>query len=93
MLQKHSLTGVTSIEVYVSDVIERRFEKVKTAIYFVKLVRKGIKHIFSGSLEKQSTHCFPFITIISQISIVKFLHFKVLSKPRTLKCENLTILI
>ena len=49
--------------------------------------------MFSGSLEKQSTHCFPFITIISQISIVKFLHFKVLSKPRTLKCENLTILI
>jgi hypothetical protein len=29
LLEKHSLTGVTSIEVYVSDVIERRFEKVK----------------------------------------------------------------
>ena len=33
---------------------ERRFEKVKTAIYFVKLVRKRIKQIFSGSLDKQS---------------------------------------
>jgi hypothetical protein len=30
LLQKHSLTGVKSFEVYVSDVIGRRFEKVKT---------------------------------------------------------------
>ena len=48
-----------SIEVYVSDVIARRFEKVKKAIYLVKLVRKRIKHIFSGSLEKQSLTLFP----------------------------------
>jgi hypothetical protein len=32
--QKHSLTGVTSIEVYVRDVIERRFEKVKNGHIF-----------------------------------------------------------
>jgi hypothetical protein len=50
---------MTSIEVYVSDVIGRRFEKVKNAIYFVKLVRKGIKQIFNGSLEKQSLTLFP----------------------------------
>ena len=31
--QNHVLTGVTSFEVYVSDVIGRRFEKVKNAIY------------------------------------------------------------
>jgi hypothetical protein len=49
-----------SIEVYVSDVIARRFEKVKKAIYLVKLVRKRIKQIFfSGSLEKQSLTLFP----------------------------------
>jgi hypothetical protein len=30
---------------------------------------------------------------MSQISIFKFLHSKVLCKPRTLKCENLAILI
>jgi hypothetical protein len=29
LLQKHSLTDVTSFEVYVSDVSGRRFEKVK----------------------------------------------------------------
>ena len=50
---------MTSIQVYVSDVIECRFEKVKTAIYFVKLVRKRIKQILSGSLEKQSLTLFP----------------------------------
>jgi hypothetical protein len=34
--------------------------KWKTAIYFVKLVRKRIKQIFfSGSLEKQSLTLFP----------------------------------
>jgi hypothetical protein len=65
MCDKHSLTGVTSIEVYVSDVIERRFEKVKTAIYFVKLVRKRIKQIFSGSLEKQS------LTLMKSFSLLQ----------------------
>ena len=59
MLQKHSLTGVTSIEVYVSDVIERRFQKVKKDMYFVKLVRKRIKQIVGGSLEKQSLTLLP----------------------------------
>jgi hypothetical protein len=34
LLQKHSLTGVMSFEVYVSDVIERRFEKVKNGHIF-----------------------------------------------------------
>jgi len=34
LLQKHSLTGVTSFEVYVSDVIVRRFEKVKNGHIF-----------------------------------------------------------
>jgi hypothetical protein len=34
LLQKHSLTGVTSFEVYVSDVIGRRFEKVKNGHIF-----------------------------------------------------------
>ena len=34
LLQKHSLTGVTSFEVYVSDVIGRRFEKVKNGHVF-----------------------------------------------------------
>jgi hypothetical protein len=29
LFQNHVITGVTSLEVYVSDVIERRFEKVK----------------------------------------------------------------
>jgi hypothetical protein len=33
--------------------------KVKTAISFVKLVRKRIKQMFSGSLEKQSLTLFP----------------------------------
>jgi hypothetical protein len=45
---------------YVSDVIGRRFEKVKNGhIYFVKLVRKRTKQIFNGSLEKQSLTLFP----------------------------------
>ena len=47
------------VEVYVSDVIERRFEKVKNGHIFVKLVRKRIKQIFSGSLEKQPLTLFP----------------------------------
>ena len=34
LLQMHSLTGVQSFEVYVSDVIGRRFEKVKNALIF-----------------------------------------------------------
>jgi hypothetical protein len=34
LLQKYSLTGVTSFEVYVSDVIGRRFEKVKNGHIF-----------------------------------------------------------
>jgi len=34
LLQKHSLTGVTSIEVYVSEVIGRRFAKVKNGHIF-----------------------------------------------------------
>jgi hypothetical protein len=34
LLQRHSLTGVTSFEVYVSDVIGRRFEKVKNGHIF-----------------------------------------------------------
>jgi hypothetical protein len=33
--------------------------KWKTAINFVKLVRKRIKQFFSGSLEKQSLTLFP----------------------------------
>jgi len=32
--QNHVLTGVTSFEVYVSDVIGRRFEKVKNGHIF-----------------------------------------------------------
>jgi hypothetical protein len=62
--------------------------KWKTAIYFVKLVRKRIKHIFSGSLEKQSLTLFPFYYDNFSNLVVKFLHFKVLGKPRTLKCET-----
>ena len=34
LLQKHSLTGVTSFEVYVSDITGRRFEKVKNGHIF-----------------------------------------------------------
>ena len=34
LLQKHSLMGVTSSEVYISDVIGRRFEKVKNSHIF-----------------------------------------------------------
>jgi hypothetical protein len=34
LLQKHFLTGVTSFEVYVNDVIGRRFEKVKNVHIF-----------------------------------------------------------
>jgi len=34
LLQRHSLTGVTSLEVYVTDVIGRRFEKVKNGHIF-----------------------------------------------------------
>ena len=34
LLQKHSLMGVTTIEAYVSDVIGRRFEKVKNGHIF-----------------------------------------------------------
>jgi hypothetical protein len=34
--QKHSLTGETSFEVYVSDVIGRRFEKVVNGHLFEK---------------------------------------------------------
>ena len=34
LLQKHSLTSVTSFEVYVSDVTGRRFEKVKNGHIF-----------------------------------------------------------
>ena len=41
LLQKHSLTGVTSFEVYVSDVIGRRFEKVKNGH-----IHLGIGHRF-----------------------------------------------
>jgi hypothetical protein len=45
-------TSVTSLHV--------DLRKWKTAIYFVKLVRKRIKQIFfSGSLEKQSLTLFP----------------------------------
>ena len=34
LFQNHVITGVTSFEVYVSDVIERRFEKVKNGHIF-----------------------------------------------------------
>jgi hypothetical protein len=34
MFQNHVLMGVTSFEVYVSDVIGRRFEKVKNGHIF-----------------------------------------------------------
>ena len=34
LLQKHSLTGVTSFEVYVGDITGRRFEKVKNGHIF-----------------------------------------------------------
>ena len=59
----------------------------------VKLVRKRIKQMFSGSLEKQSLKLFPVYYDNFSNFDIKFSHFKVLSKPRTLKCENLTILI
>ena len=88
-LQKHSgaLTGVTSLDV--------DLRKWKTAIYFVILVRKRIKQIFSGSFVKQFLTLFLVyqVTIISQIKIVKFSHFKVRGFEKFLKCENLTILI
>jgi len=34
LFQNHVITGVTSFEVYVSDVIGRRFEKVKNGHIF-----------------------------------------------------------
>jgi hypothetical protein len=93
-LQKHSgaLTGVTYTSVTSLDVDLRKW---KTAIYFVILVRKRIKQIFSGSFVKQFLTLFPVyqVTIISQIKIVKFSHFKVRGFEKFLKCENLTILI
>ena len=49
--------------------------------------------MFSGSLEKQSLKLFPVYYDNFSNFDIKFSHFKVLSKPRTLKCENLTILI
>ena len=42
LLQKHSLTGVTSFEAYVSDVIERRFEKVRIGCRFEDWMRLDV---------------------------------------------------
>jgi hypothetical protein len=42
LLQKHSLTGVTSFEAYVSDVIECRFEKVRIGRRFEDWMRLDV---------------------------------------------------
>jgi hypothetical protein len=53
LLQKHSLTGVTSIEVYVSDVIARRIEKVKNG--------HDYRFVLTRELENKMLRCLVVI--------------------------------